>query len=116
MVRLSCIRHVSVSYDGSLGSAVLAMPDVSFVDGRGLSPTARDEVWARAAASAPPARTVVLTDDVDFTGLRALGLSFEYLPPYRGVTPWWSDEADHARWEDERLAAMRLGYGLDDLD
>ena len=30
--------------------------------------------------------------------------------------PWWSDEADHARWEDERLAAMRLGYGLDDLD
>ena len=89
---------------------------VSFVDGRGLSTTARDEVWARAAASDQPARTVVLTDDVDFTGLRALGLSFEYLPPYRGVTPWWSDEADHARWEDERLAAMRLGYGLDDLD
>ena len=89
---------------------------VSFVDGRGLSITARDEVWARAAASDQPARTVVLTDDVDFTGLRALGLSFEYLPPYRGVTPWWSDEADHARWEDERLAAMRLGYGLDDLD
>ncbi|MBI11331.1 MAG: hypothetical protein CMM55_17585 [Rhodospirillaceae bacterium] len=89
---------------------------VSFLDGRGLSTTARDEVWARAAASDQPARTVVLTDDVDFTGLRALGLSFEYLPPYRGVTPWWSDEADHARWEDERLAAMRLGYGLDDLD
>ena len=89
---------------------------VSFLDGRGLSITARDEVWARAAASDQPARTVVLTDDVDFTGLRALGLSFEYLPPYRGVTPWWSDEADHARWEDERLAAMRLGYGLDDLD
>ena len=60
---------------------------VSFVDGRGLSITARDEVWARAAASDQPARTVVLTDDVDFTGLRALGLSFEYLPPYRGVTP-----------------------------
>ena len=89
---------------------------VSFLDGRGLSITARDEVWARAAASDQPARTVVLTDDVDFTGLRALGLSFEYLPPYRGVTPWWSDEADHARWEDERLAAMRLGYGVDDLD
>ena len=98
---------------------VLALPGarpVCFVDGRGLSTTARDEVWARAAASDQPARTVVLTDDVDFTGLRALGLSFEYLPPYRGVTPWWSDEADHARWEDERLAAMRLGYGLDDLD
>ena len=89
---------------------------VSFADGRGLSTTARDEVWARAAASDQPPRTVVLTDDVDFTGLRALGLSFEYLPPYRGGTPWWSDEADHARWEDERLAAMRLGYGVDDLD
>ena len=89
---------------------------VSFADSRGLSTTARDEVWARAAASDEPARTVVLTDDVDFTGLRALGLSFEYLPPYRGGTPWWSDEADHARWENERLAAMRLGYGVDDLD
>ena len=89
---------------------------VSFADSRGLSTTARDEVWARAAASDQPARTVVLTDDVDFTGLRALGLSFEYLPPYRGGTPWWSDEADHARWENERLAAMRLGYGVDDLD
>ena len=62
---------------------------VSFVDGRGLSITARDEVWARAAASDQPARTVVLTDDV----------LWQYL-----------------RWEDERLAAMRLGYGLDDLD
>ena len=89
---------------------------VSFLAGRGLSITARDAVWARAAASDQPARTVVLTEDVDFTGLRALGLSFEYLPPYRGVTPWWSDEADHARWEDERLAAMRLGYGVADLD
>ncbi|MED5232947.1 MAG: hypothetical protein VYD15_04960 [Actinomycetota bacterium] len=88
---------------------------VSFVDCRGLSATARDEVWARAAASDQPARTVVLTDDVDFTGLRALGLSFEYLPPYREGTPWWSDEADHARWADERLAAMRLGYAVDDL-
>ncbi len=89
---------------------------VSFVDSRGLSTAARDEVWARAAASDQPARTVVLTDDVDFSGLRALGLSFEYLPPYRGGTPWWSDQADHSRWVDERLAAMRVGYGVDALD
>ena len=87
---------------------------VSFVDGRGLSTTVRDEVWARAAASDQPARTVVLTDHIDFTGLRDLGLSFEYLPPYRAGTPWWSNEADHDRWVKERLTAMRLGYGVDD--
>jgi len=87
---------------------------VAFVDCRGLSGRARDEVWARAAASDQPARTVVLTDDIDFTGLRDLGLSFEYLPPYRAETPWWSDEADHDRWVEERLAAMRLGYGVND--
>ena len=87
---------------------------VAFVDCRGLSDRARDEVWARAAASDQPARTVVLTDDIDFTGLRDLGLSFEYLPPYRAETPWWSDEADYDRWVEERLAAMCLGYGVDD--
>jgi len=89
---------------------------VAFVDGRGLTAVARDELWARVAASDQPARTIVLTDDVDFTGLRALGLSFEYLPPYRHGTPWWVDEADHARWVDDRLAAMRLGYGVEDPD
>ena len=87
---------------------------VAFVDCRGLSGRARDEAWARAAASDQPARTVVLTDDIDFTGLRDLGLSFEYLPPYRVGTPWWSDEVEHHRWVEERLAAMRLGYGVDD--
>ena len=89
---------------------------MAFVDGRGLTAVARDELWARVAASDQPARTIVLTDDVDFTGLRALGLSFEYLPPYRHGTPWWVDEADHARWVDDRLAAMRLGYGVEDPD
>jgi hypothetical protein len=86
---------------------------VAFVDCRGLTGVARDEAWARVAASDQPARTVVLTDDVDFTGLRALGLSFEYLPPYRPGTPWWADEADHDRWVDDRLTAARLGYGVD---
>ncbi len=86
---------------------------VAFVDCRGLTGVARDEAWARVAASDQPARTVVLTDDVDFTGLRALGLSFEYLPPYRPGTPWWADEADHDRWVDDRLNAARLGYGVD---
>ncbi|MDP6867319.1 MAG: hypothetical protein QF844_02340 [Acidimicrobiales bacterium] len=87
---------------------------VALVDCRGLSDRARDEVWARVAASDQPARTVVLTDDIDFTGLCALGLSFEYLPPYRAGTPWWLDEEDHNRWIEERLAAMRLGYGVDE--
>ena len=86
---------------------------VAFVDCRGLTGPARDEAWARAAASDQPERTVVLTDDIDFTGPRAVGLSFEYLPPFQPGTPWWSDEADHDRWVDERLAAMRLGYGVD---
>jgi hypothetical protein len=87
---------------------------VAFLDCRGLPDHARDEVWARVAASDQPARTVVLTDHIDFTGLRDLGLSFEYLPPYRAGTPWWSNEVDHDRWVKERLAAMRLGYGVDD--
>ena len=87
---------------------------VAFLDCRGLPDRARDEVWARVAASDQPARTVVLTDHIDFTGLRDLGLSFEYLPPYRAGTPWWSNEADHDRWVKERLTAMRLGYGVDD--
>jgi hypothetical protein len=86
---------------------------VAFVDCRGLTGPARDEAWARAAASDQPERTVVLTDDIDFTGLRAGGLSFEYLPPFQPGTPWWVDEADHERWVDERLAAMRIGYGVD---
>ncbi len=89
---------------------------VSFVDCRGLDDGARDATWARIAASDQPDRTVVLVDSPDFTGLRALGLSFEYLPPYRPDQPWWTDEADHARWVDERMAAMRLGYGVEDED
>lgn len=86
---------------------------VAFVDCRGLTGPARDEAWARAAASDQPERTVVLTDDIDFTGLRAVGLSFEYLPPFQPGTPWWVDEVDHSRWVDERLAAMRISYGVD---
>jgi len=87
---------------------------VSFVDCRGLDEAARDAAWARIAASDQPDRTVVLVDSPNFTGLRALGLSFEYLPPYRPDQPWWADESDHARWVDDRMAAMRLGYGVED--
>ncbi|MEC9467901.1 MAG: hypothetical protein VX980_04985 [Actinomycetota bacterium] len=87
---------------------------VSFVDCRGLEELARDALWARIAASDQPDRTVVLVDSPDFTDLRTLGLSFEYLPPYRPDLPWWCDEADHARWVEDRMAAMRLGYGVED--
>ena len=87
---------------------------VSFVDCRGLDAAARAATWARLAASAQPARTVVLVDSPDFTGLRDLGLSFEYLPPYRADLPWWGGKTDHDRWVAERMAAMRLGYGVED--
>ncbi len=86
---------------------------VTLMDCRGLSGAAQTEAWARVATSDQPERTVVLTDNVDFTGLRALGLSFEYLPPYQQGTAWWKDEADHKRWVNERLAAVRIGYGID---
>ena len=87
---------------------------VSFVDCRGLDDVARDATWARIAASDQPDRTVVLVDSPDFTGLRALGLSFEYLPPYQSDLPWWDDEDHHDRWVAERMAAMHLGYGVED--
>lgn len=97
-------------------NAVLDLPGdrpVTFMDCRGLVGVAQAEAWARVAASDQPERTVVLTDDVDFTGLRALGLSFEYLPPYRHETAWWADEADYKRWVNQRLDAVRIGYGID---
>ena len=87
---------------------------VSFVDCRGLDDAAREATWARIAASDQPDRTVVLVDSPDFTGLRDLGLSFEYLPPYRADLPWWGGKSDHDRWVAERMAAMRLGYGVED--
>jgi hypothetical protein len=87
---------------------------VSFVDCRGLAADVRTATYERIAGSDEPARTIVLTEDHDFTDLRELGLSFEYLPPFVGDSPWWDDVVDHERFVAERMAAMRLGYGADD--
>jgi hypothetical protein len=87
---------------------------VSFVDCRGLAADVRTATYERIAGSDEPARTIVLTEDHDFTDLRELGLSFEYLPPFVGESPWWDDVIDHERFVAERMAAMRLGYGADD--
>ena len=87
---------------------------VSFVDCRGLAADVRTATYERIAGFDEPARTIVLTEDHDFTDLRELGLSFEYLPPFVGESPWWDDVIDHERFVAERMAAMRLGYGVDD--
>ena len=87
---------------------------VSFVDCRGLAADVRTATYERIAGSDEPARTIVLTEDHDFTDLRELGLSFEYLPPFVGDSPWWDDVVDHERFVAERMTAMRLGYGADD--
>jgi hypothetical protein len=87
---------------------------VSFVDCRGLAADVRTATYERIAGSDEPARTIVLTEDHDFTDLRELGLSFEYLPPFVGDSPWWDDVVDHERFVAERMAAMRLGYDADD--
>ena len=87
---------------------------VSFVDCRGLAADVRTATYERIAGFDEPARTIVLTEDHDFTDLRELGLSFEYLPPFVGESPWWDDVIDHERFVVERMAAMRLGYGADD--
>ena len=87
---------------------------VSFVDCRGLAADVRTATYERIAGSDEPARTIVLTEDHDFTDLRQLGLSFEYLPPFVGESPWWDDVIDHERFVAERMTAMRLGYGADD--
>ena len=87
---------------------------VSFVDCRGLAADVRTATYERIVGSDESARTIVLTEDHDFTDLRELGLSFEYLPPFVGDSPWWDDVVDHERFVAERMAAMRLGYGADD--
>jgi hypothetical protein len=88
---------------------------VAFVDCRGLTVDVRTATCERIAGSDEPARTIVLTEDHDFTYLRELGLSFEYLPPFVEDAPWWEDVVDHERFVAQRMAAMRLGYGADDL-
>ena len=88
---------------------------VAFVDCRGLAADVRTATYERIAGSDEPARTIVLTEDHDFTDLRELGLSFEYLPQFVEGTPWWDDVVDHERFVAERMAAMRLGYGADDF-
>jgi len=87
---------------------------VSFLDCRGLDDSTRDATWARIAKSDQPDRTVVLVDSPDFTGLRAYGLSFEYLPPYSPDQPWWSNQEDHTRWVSDRMLAVRRSYGVDE--
>lgn len=87
---------------------------VSFVDCRGMDAEDLEATWARIAKSDQPVRTVVLTDEPDFSELRNIGLSFEYIPSYRPNLPWWTDEADYARWVERRMTAIRLGYGSDD--
>ena len=88
---------------------------VAFVDCRGLAADVRTAAYERIVASDEPVRTIVLTEDHDFTYLRELGLSFEYLPPFVEGTPWWDDVVDHERFVAERMVAMRLGYGADDF-
>ena len=88
---------------------------VAFVDCRGLAADVRTAAYERIVASDEPARIIVLTEDHDFTYLRELGLSFEYLPPFVEGTPWWDDVVDHDRFVAERMVAMRLGYGADDF-
>jgi hypothetical protein len=88
---------------------------VAFVDCRGLAADVRNATYERIVASDEPARIIVLTEDHDFTYLRELGLSFEYLPPFVEGTPWWDDVVDYERFVAERMVAMRLGYGADDF-
>ena len=88
---------------------------VAFVDCRGLAADVRTATYERIVASDEPARIIVLTEDHDFTYLRELGLSFEYLPPFVEGTPWWDDVVDYERFVAERMVAMRLGYGADDF-
>jgi hypothetical protein len=88
---------------------------VAFVDCRGLAADVRTAAYERIVASDEPVRIIVLTEDHDFTYLRELGLSFEYLPPFVEGTPWWDDVVDHERFVAERMVAMRLGYGADDF-
>ena len=88
---------------------------VAFVDCRGLAADVRTAAYERIVASDEPVRTIVLTEDHDFTYLRELGLSFEYLPPFVEGTPWWDDVVDYERFVAERMVAMRLGYGADDF-
>jgi hypothetical protein len=88
---------------------------VAFVDCRGLAADVRTATYERIVESDEPVRTIVLTEEHDFTYLRELGLSFEYLPPFVEGTPWWDDVVDHERFVAERMVAMRLGYGADDF-
>lgn len=85
---------------------------VILVDCRGLDD---DQLAAAAEAIATgpnPIRHVLVVDRPDFLGLRARGLSFEYIPPAGSAPRWFADEAAHAAFTERRLEEIRTSLGV----
>lgn len=85
---------------------------VTLVDCRGLDEDRLAAAAAEIAAGPDPIRRVLLVDRPDFLGLRALGLSFEYVPPADSSSRWFVDQAAHAAFTEQRLREIRTSLGV----